>query len=80
MTAARRSSPAIERVLAARLSDARFFWEQDLKVPLEELVKKIEQMVFHERIGTCRQGRAGCQARTAVGEKWVVTGRDPREA
>ncbi len=30
-----------QRVLAARLSDARFFWEQDLKVPLEEQAKKL---------------------------------------
>ena len=31
------------RVLAARLSDARFFWEQDLKVPLEEQTKKLDR-------------------------------------
>jgi glycyl-tRNA synthetase beta subunit len=31
-----------ERVLAARLADARFFWEQDLKVPLEEQAKKLD--------------------------------------
>ena len=41
-----------ERVLAARLSDARFFWDQDLKVPLEEQAKKLEQIVFHEKLGT----------------------------
>ena len=41
-----------ERVLAARLSDARFFWEQDLKVPLEEQAKKLGQIVFHEKLGT----------------------------
>lgn len=40
------------RVLAARLSDARFFWEQDLKVPLEEQAKKLEGIVFHEKLGT----------------------------
>lgn len=40
------------RVLAARLSDARFFWEQDLKVPLEEQAKKLDGIVFHERLGT----------------------------
>jgi glycyl-tRNA synthetase beta chain len=36
------------RVLAARLADARFFWEQDLKVPLEEQAKKLSGIVFHE--------------------------------
>jgi len=40
------------RVLAARLADARFFWEQDLKLPLEEQVKKLGGIVFHEKLGT----------------------------
>ena len=41
-----------KRVLAARLADARFFWEQDLKVPLEEQAKKLGGIVFHEKLGT----------------------------
>jgi glycyl-tRNA synthetase beta chain len=40
------------RVLAARLSDARFFWQQDLKVPLEEQAAKLDGIVFHEKLGT----------------------------
>ena len=40
------------RVLAARLADARFFWEHDLRVPLEEQAKKLDQIVFHEKLGT----------------------------
>lgn len=40
------------RVLAARLSDARFFWEQDLKIPLQDQAKKLDQIVFHEKLGT----------------------------
>jgi glycyl-tRNA synthetase beta chain len=40
------------RVLAARLADARFFWEQDLKVPLEEQAAKLDGIVFHEKLGT----------------------------
>lgn len=40
------------RVLAARLSDARFFWEQDLKTPLEEQANKLGGIVFHEKLGT----------------------------
>ena len=40
------------RVLAARLADARFFWEQDLKVPLEEQAKKLDGIVFHDKLGT----------------------------
>lgn len=40
------------KVLAARLSDAKFFWEQDLKVPLAEQARKLDQIVFHEKLGT----------------------------
>ncbi|WEK41818.1 MAG: glycine--tRNA ligase subunit beta [Candidatus Sphingomonas colombiensis] len=40
------------KVLAARLADARFFYETDLKVPLEEQAKKLEKIVFHEKLGT----------------------------
>ena len=43
-----------ERVLAARLSDARFFWEQDLKVSLEEYLPKLESMLFYEGMGSLR--------------------------
>ncbi len=43
------------KVLAARLSDAKFFWEQDLKVPLAEQAKKLDQIVFHEKLGTVAQ-------------------------
>jgi glycyl-tRNA synthetase beta chain len=40
------------KVLAARLSDARFFWEQDRKTTLEEQAKKLERITFHEKLGT----------------------------
>lgn len=40
------------KVLAARLSDARFFWEQDKKVPLAEQAKKLARITFHEKLGT----------------------------
>ena len=40
------------KVLAARLSDARFFWEQDRKTPLSEHAKKLERITFHEKLGT----------------------------
>ncbi|WP_375429065.1 glycine--tRNA ligase subunit beta [uncultured Sphingomonas sp.] len=40
------------KVLAARLSDARFFYDQDLKVPLEEQARKLDRIVFHEKLGT----------------------------
>ena len=41
-----------ERVLSARLSDAKFFWEQDLKVPLDQFARKLDGIVFHEKLGT----------------------------
>ena len=40
------------KVLAARLSDARFFWEQDLKTKLADQAKKLERITFHEKLGT----------------------------
>jgi glycyl-tRNA synthetase beta chain len=41
-----------EKVLAARLSDAKFFWEADLKVPLDVQREKLSSIVFHEKLGT----------------------------
>ncbi|WP_194745037.1 glycine--tRNA ligase subunit beta [Thermaurantiacus tibetensis] len=41
-----------ERVLAARLADARFFWEQDVKVPLDAQAAKLSGILFHEKLGT----------------------------
>jgi len=40
------------KVLAARLSDARFFWEQDRKNRLEDHAKKLDRITFHEKLGT----------------------------
>ncbi len=41
-----------ERVVRARLSDAKFFWESDLKVQLEDRLPKLDSIVFHEKLGT----------------------------
>ena len=41
-----------ERVLRARLADARFFWEQDKKVSLAGRVKQLKGVVFHARLGS----------------------------
>ncbi|TVR07484.1 MAG: glycine--tRNA ligase subunit beta [Salinarimonadaceae bacterium] len=40
-----------ERVVRARLSDARFFWETDRKVRLEDRLEKLKSIVFHEKLG-----------------------------
>ncbi len=41
-----------ERVIRARLSDAKFFYETDLKKRLEDRLPKFEDIVFHEKLGT----------------------------
>src|SRR5882757_4172178 len=41
-----------ERVIRARLSDAKFFYETDLKMRLEDRLPKFEHIVFHEKLGT----------------------------
>jgi glycyl-tRNA synthetase beta chain len=41
-----------ERVIRARLSDAKFFYETDLKVPLEHRLPKFKDIVFHEKLGS----------------------------
>ncbi|WP_132250249.1 glycine--tRNA ligase subunit beta [Methylobacterium segetis] len=41
-----------ERVVRARLSDAKFFWETDKAVRLEDRLPKLDTIVFHEKLGT----------------------------
>ena len=44
-----------ERVIRARLSDAKFFYETDLKTRLEDRLPKFKHIVFHERLGSQRE-------------------------
>jgi glycyl-tRNA synthetase beta chain len=44
-----------ERVIRARLADAKFFYESDLKIKLEDRLPKFEQIIFHEKLGTQAQ-------------------------
>ncbi len=57
-----------QKVLAARLSDARFFWEQDKKKTLESHAKKLSEIVFHEKLGTV----ADKVERVAKLARWLV--------
>ncbi|MCK5681478.1 glycine--tRNA ligase subunit beta, partial [bacterium] len=41
-----------QRVLLARLNDARFFYQEDLKVPLDEFVERLKKVVFQAKLGT----------------------------
>ena len=56
------------KVLAARLSDARFFYDTDLKTRLEDLTAKLEKIVFHEKLGTV----ADKVDRVAKLARWLV--------
>ncbi|RVT89429.1 glycine--tRNA ligase subunit beta [Sphingomonas crocodyli] len=56
------------KVLAARLSDAKFFWEQDLKTKLEDQLPKLQDIVFHEKLGTV----ADKVERVAKLARWLV--------
>ncbi|WP_423143052.1 glycine--tRNA ligase subunit beta [Parablastomonas sp. CN1-191] len=69
------------KVLAARLSDARFFWDQDRKTPLAEHAKKLERITFHEKLGTVadKVERVARLARWLV-EEGIVKGADPDQA
>lgn len=64
-----------EKVLAARLSDAKFFWEQDLAVPLDVQAQKLAQITFHEKLGSVadKVDRVAKLARWLV-ESGVITG------
>ena len=57
-----------EKVLAARLSDAKFFWEQDLKVALDDQAAKLAQITFHEKLGSV----ADKVERVATLARWLV--------
>ncbi|WP_295847366.1 glycine--tRNA ligase subunit beta, partial [Tardiphaga sp.] len=61
-----------ERVIRARLSDAKFFYESDLKTRLEDRLPKFDNIVFHEKLGTqaeriARIGRLAAEIAPLVG-------------
>ena len=65
------------KVLAARLSDARFFWQQDRKKSLADHAKGLERITFHEKLGTVadKVERVAKLARWLV-EEGIVKGAD----
>ena len=50
------------KVLTARLSDARYFWNEDLKIPLEARLEKLEGVTFHAKLGSMRERVARIEA------------------
>ena len=67
-----------ERVLRARLADAKFFWDQDRKETLESRVPLLAQMMFHEKLGTLEEKIARIEALAVVLAPSV--GADPEQA
>ncbi|PKP98685.1 MAG: glycine--tRNA ligase subunit beta, partial [Alphaproteobacteria bacterium HGW-Alphaproteobacteria-15] len=69
------------KVLAARLSDARFFWEQDQKKTLAEHAKGLSRITFHEKLGTVadKVDRVAKLARWLCEEGIVKPTANPRE-
>lgn len=64
-----------ERVLRARLSDAKFFWDQDLKKKLDDLLPKLDDMLFHAKLGSMGQKVARME-KIAGGLAEVIDGAD----
>ncbi|MEE2661390.1 MAG: glycine--tRNA ligase subunit beta [Pseudomonadota bacterium] len=68
-----------ERVLRARLSDAKFFWEQDLKVTLDTRLDALADTIFHAKLGTMLQKVKRLEALSGQLAK-VIPGCDPELA
>ncbi|UYW24378.1 glycine--tRNA ligase subunit beta [Methylorubrum extorquens] len=64
-----------ERVVRARLSDARFFWETDKATKLEDRLPKLDSIVFHEKLGT--QGERVARIAALAKEIAPLVGADP---
>jgi glycyl-tRNA synthetase beta chain len=67
-----------ERVIRARLSDAKFFYETDLKTKLEDRLPKFDHIVFHEKLGT--QAERVARIERLAGELAPLVGADPEKA
>ncbi|MDF2601595.1 MAG: glycine--tRNA ligase subunit beta [Methylobacterium brachiatum] len=64
-----------ERVVRARLSDAKFFWETDKATKLEDRLPKLGSIVFHEKLGT--QGERIARIAALAKELAPLVGADP---
>jgi len=67
-----------ERVIRARLADAKFFYETDLKTRLEDRLPKFDQIVFHEKLGT--QGQRIARIERLAAEIAPLVGADVDKA
>ncbi len=64
-----------ERVVRARLSDAKFFWETDKAIRLEDRLPKLDSIVFHEKLGT--QGERIARIAALAKDLAPLVGADP---
>ncbi len=67
-----------QKVLAARLADAKFFWENDLRTPLANMAKKLENVTFHNKLGS--QAERVTRIAALAREIAPLVGADPDEA
>src|ERR1700731_631195 len=67
-----------ERVIRARLSDAKFFYETDLKARLEDRLPKFKDIIFHEKLGT--QAERIERIERLAGELAPLVGADAKKA
>ncbi len=67
-----------ERVVRARLSDAKFFWDQDRKIKLEDRLPELESIIFHEKLGT--QAERVERLKKLARELAPIVGADPDKA
>jgi glycyl-tRNA synthetase beta chain len=66
------------KVIAARLSDAKFFWDQDRKVKLADWAAKLDAITFHARLGS--QGERVTRIAALAGEIAKAIGADVEKA
>jgi glycyl-tRNA synthetase beta chain len=66
------------RVIAARLTDAKFFWDQDRRFPLESRLHRLDQITFHAKIGS--QGQRLRRIEALAGEFAIMLKADPGKA
>lgn len=60
-----------ERVLGARLSDAKFFWDQDCAKKLDDFLPALSNIVFHEKLGTVAERVNRCETLAARLAKFI---------
>jgi glycyl-tRNA synthetase beta chain len=66
------------KVIAARLSDAKFFWDQDRKTRLEDMLPKLDAITFHAKLGS--QGERVKRIEALAGEIAKTIGADVEKA